>query len=170
MTRFYSEILGRHDRAAFTSGHDRIDGYFHRTVSQDVKRNYAACYVLVERESGHLAGFYTLSASQIPLTGIPPDMARKLPRYPTVPAVLIGWLARDLAFRGQDIGSLLLRDAMARVSGSAIGAYAVFADAIDDAAAAFYSKYQFTPLCSRPSTLFLPLSAGVERKGSSMDL
>lgn len=164
MTWFLSEALGKHDRAAFTSGHDRIDGYFRRTVSQDVKRNYAACTVLVERESGRLAGFYTLSASQIPLTNIPPDMARKLPRYPAVPAVLIGWLGRDLAFRGQDIGGLLLRDAMARVSGSAVGAYAVFADAIDDAAAAFYRRYQFTPLSSRPGTLFLPLSARAERK------
>lgn len=170
MTRFYSEVLGRHDRAAFTSGHDRIDGYFRRTVSQDVKRNYAACYVLVERDSGRLAGFYTLSASQIPLTDIPPEIARKLPRYPAVPAVLIGWLGRDLAFRGQDIGGLLLRDAVTRVSGSAIGGYAVFADAIDEAAAAFYRKYQFIPLSSRPGTLFLPLSGGVGRGDFPADL
>ena len=40
MTRFYSEALGKHDRVAFTSGHERIDRYFRQTVSQDVKRNY----------------------------------------------------------------------------------------------------------------------------------
>ncbi len=98
MSRFYSQALGARDRSAFASGNDKIDAYFRTVVGQDVKRNYAACYVLVETNSEKLAGFYTLSSSNIPLTEIPSDIARKLPRYPTVPAVLIGWLARDMAF------------------------------------------------------------------------
>lgn len=156
MTRFYSEVLGRRDRTAFTSGHERIDRYFQTAVSQDVKRNYAACYVLVERESDRLAGFYTLSASHIPLPDIPTEIGRKLPRYPNVPAALIGWLGRDLGFRGQDIGRLLLHDAIARVAASQIGVAALFADAIDDAAADFYRRHQFLSLVNRPNSLFLP--------------
>ncbi len=98
MTAFYSEALGKHDRSAFTSGNERIDAYFRQTVSQDVKRGYAACYVLVEKASTKLAGFYTLSSHSIPLTELAPDVVRKLPRYPSVPAVLIGWLGRDASF------------------------------------------------------------------------
>lgn len=158
MTRFISEALGNHDRSKFMSGNERIDGYFRTVVSQDVKRKYAACYVLVERQSGTLAGFYTLSATNIPLTEIPPELARKLPRYPTVPAVLIGWLGRDLGFRGQDVGPQLLRDAFVRVAASQIGVYALLADAIDEAATAFYRKHQFTAFVGRPSTLFLPMA------------
>lgn len=41
MTAFFSEALGKHERSAFTSGNERIDGYFRQTVSQDVKRGYA---------------------------------------------------------------------------------------------------------------------------------
>ena len=162
MTRFYSEALGKHDRTAFASGNDRIDGYFRNVVSQDVKRNYAHCYVLIERESGLLAGFYSLSATNIPLTEIPSELARKLPRYPTVPAVLIGWLGRDARFRGQEIGALLLRDAIVRVGASHIGAYALCADAIDEPAAAFYRQFLFTPFQSRPTSLFLPLVTAVK--------
>ena len=157
MKRFVSEALARHERADFCSGHDRIDRYFRETVSQDVKRSYAACYVLIERSSGKLAGFYTLSAHSIPLNDIAPELAKKLPRYPSVPVVLIGWMGRDLAFRGAGLGSMLLYDAISRVAQAPIGAYAICADAIDEDATVFYLKHQFQPLLSRPQTLFLPM-------------
>jgi ribosomal protein S18 acetylase RimI-like enzyme len=157
VTRFFSEALGKHDRTAFASGNERIDTYFRATVSQDVKRHYAQCYVLVERETNRLAGFYSLSATNIPLVEIPAELARKLPRYPTVPAALIGWLGRDLGFRGQEIGAMLLRDAVVRVAASNIGVYALCADAIDDAAVGFYLRLLFTPFGGRPKSLFLPL-------------
>jgi ribosomal protein S18 acetylase RimI-like enzyme len=162
VTRFYSEALGKHDRTAFASGNDRIDAYFRTVVSQDVKRNYAHCYVLVEKDTKRLAGFYSLSATDIPLTDMPSDLARKLPRYPSVPAVLIGWLGRDIGFRGQEVGAMLLRDAIVRVSASQIGVYALCADAIDEAAAAFYRRYLFTPFESRPRSLFLPLATALK--------
>ena len=57
MTRFVSEALAKHERAGFCSGHDRIDRYFGETVSQDMKRSYAACFALIERSSGKVVGF-----------------------------------------------------------------------------------------------------------------
>ena len=162
MTRFISEALSKHDRSGFVSGNEKIDLYFRNTVSQDVKRRYAACYVLVERENSRIAGFYTLSSSSIRLTEIPAELAKKLPRYPTVPAVLIGWLGRDANFRGQDIGARLLYDAILRVATSPIGAHAIFVDAIDEAAEEFYRKHQFVPFGSRPRTLFLPVVTALQ--------
>jgi ribosomal protein S18 acetylase RimI-like enzyme len=162
VTRFYSEALGKHDRTAFISGNDRIDSYFKNVVSQDVKRRYAGCYVLIERETSRLAGFYTVSATQFPLADVPADMARKLPRYPSVPAILIGWLGRDIRFRGQEVGGLLLRDAIVRLEATGFGAYALCADAIDEAAAAFYRRFQFTSFESRPMSLFLPLATALK--------
>lgn len=47
--RFVIEPLAKaHKRADFTSGNDRIDSYFRETVSQDVKRKYATCFVASE--------------------------------------------------------------------------------------------------------------------------
>lgn len=157
MTGFLSEALGRHDRSAFSSGNARIDAYFRQTVSQDVKRGYAACYVLVEKASGKLAGFYTLSSHSIPLSELAAALVPKLPRYPSVPSVLIGWLGGDLSFRGQQVGSMLLADAITRLAAAPIGIYAVCADAIDDAAAVFYREHQFQPFESRPNTFYLPM-------------
>ena len=161
MTGFYSEALGKNDRSAFSSGNERIDAYFQQTVSQDVKRGYAACYVLIEKASAKVAGFYTLSSHSIPLTELAPDVARKLPRYPSVPAVLIGWLGRDAGFRGQRIGSMLLADAITRLAAAPIGLHAMCADAIDGTAAAFYREHQFQPFVSRPNAFFLPMKTAL---------
>ena len=161
MTAFFSEALGKHDRSAFTSGNERIDGYFRQTISQDVKRSYAACYVLVEKASTKIAGFYTLSSHSIPLTDLPADITAKLPRYPSVPAVLIGWLGRDASFRGQQVGSMLLADAIKRLAAAPVGIHALCADAIDDAAAAFYREHQFQPFVSRPHNFYLPMKTAL---------
>jgi ribosomal protein S18 acetylase RimI-like enzyme len=155
---FYSQALAQQDRSAFSCGNDRIDSYFRFTVSQDVKRGYARCYVIVERDSEKLAGFYTLSSSSFPLTGVLSHIAKKLPRYPTVPAILIGGLGRDVGFRGQKIGEMLLDDALKRVALSPAGAYAMIADAIDDSTAAFYREHLFAPLLDSPNRLYLPLA------------
>lgn len=156
--RFSIERLSKdHDRTQFQCGSKKIDAYFRQTVSQDVKRNYATCFVAREIATGKVAGFYTLSSSNIPLVDIPPAMARKLPRYPTVPAVLIGWLARDLSFRGADLGPVLLFDAIRTVATAPLGAHALFAHAIDQKAAAFYEGFGFMPLTGKPLTFFLPI-------------
>lgn len=158
MSRFFSEALGRRDRSEFRSGNARIDQYFHRQVSQDIKRQYATCHVLVEAASDTIAGFYTLSAYTIPLMNLPDEIARRLPRYPTVPAVLIGWLGRDLRFRGQNIGAMLLADAFRRLKASPVGAYAICADAVDEGAAAFYREHQFLEFSSKPGSFYLPMA------------
>ena len=161
-TVLHRASIKAHDRSGFRCGIEKIDAYFRHTVSQDVKRNYATCFVAREIATGAVAGFYTLSSSNIPLVDVPVALARKLPRYPTVPAVLIGWLARDLKFRGVDLGSVLLFDALRTVASAPVGAYAVFADAIDRKAAAFYEGFGFIPLTGRPQTLFLPIATARE--------
>jgi hypothetical protein len=160
--RFAIEPLSKaHDRSGFACGNDRIDAYFRKTVSQDVERKYATCFVACELATGRVAGFYTLSSSSVPLTEVPEGLAKKLPRYPTVPAVLIGWLARHSDFQGCSLGGVLLFDAIKTVAAAQIGAHAIFADAIDDNAAGFYAAFGFMPLIERPRTLYLPVATGL---------
>lgn len=160
--RFAIEPLAKtHRRADFTCGNARIDSYFREVVSQDIKRHYATCFVAREVATNRVAGFYTLSASNVPLSEIPATLAMKLPRYPTVPAVLIGWLGRHRDFAGQGLGAALLFDAITTIATAPIGAHAVFADAIDDGAAAFYAAFGFIPLTRRPHTLYLPLATAL---------
>ena len=46
----------------------------------------AACYIVVDQTKDAIAGYHTLSAADIPLTELPPDLTKRLPRYPILPA------------------------------------------------------------------------------------
>lgn len=157
--RFSIEALTKaHQRKAFSCDNERIDRYFRETVTQDIKRRYATCFVAREIESDRVAGFYTLSSSGVPLMAVPETLASRLPRYPTVPAVLIGWLGRDRSYAGLGLGEALLFDAIKTVAQAPVGAHAIFADAINQQAAAFYAAFGFIPLTDRPNTLYLPVA------------
>ncbi len=160
--RFVIEQLGKkHRRADFSCGNDRIDNYFREVVSQDIRRRYATCFVSNEIATDRVAGFYTLSSSNVPLNEVPEPLAKQLPRYPSVPAVLIGWLGRHSDYAGQGLGGALLFDAIKTVATSSIGAHAIFADAIDGEAASFYAAFGFTPLIERPRRLYLPVATAL---------
>lgn len=155
---FRLEALADHDREGFACGEDALDRYFQTQVTQDIRRRLTNCFVAVERSTEMVAGFYTLAASGIPMVGLPPDLTKRLPRYPSLPAVRIGRLAVDGRFRGKGLGGALLMDAAARALPSAAAAYALLVDAKSDQAAAFYEHHAFQRLASQPRTLFLPLA------------
>ena len=160
--RFAIEPLAKaHKRGDFACGNERINSYFREVVSQDVKRKYATCFIAGEIATDRVAGYYTLSSSNVALNEVPEPLAKKLPRYPTVPAVLISWLARHNDYAGQGLGEALLFDAIKTVATAPIGAHAVFADAIDDKAAAFYAAFGFTPLVQRPRALYLSMATAL---------
>lgn len=147
----------RHNRTDFSSGVEPLDRYLQTRASQDSRRRIASCLVLVAAD-GSIAGYYTLSATSIALTDLPPALAKKLPRYPAVPATLMGRLAVDSRHRGRGLGELLLLDAFSRTLRSEIASYAFVVDAKDDAAQGFYERYGFRLLSSGGRRLSLPLA------------
>lgn len=146
-----------HNRTDFNSGSAPLDRYFQQQVTQDVRRRVAACFVALTVEE-HIAGYYTLAAASVLLTDLPSITGKKLPRYPTVPAVRMGRLAVDQGFKGLGLGGALLADALTRAANSEIAAYAMVVDAKDKKAADFYQHHGFIPLPNSPLTLFLPLA------------
>jgi ribosomal protein S18 acetylase RimI-like enzyme len=156
---FRFEALGDiHDRAAFRCGDEALDRYFQTQVAQDIRRRITNCFVVVEVATGHVAAYYTLSAASIPLVDLPPDETRRLPRYPTLPAVRIGRLAVDRRFQRRGLGELMLMNAVHRTIQDAAVAFALLVDAKSDLVAGFYRRYGFRPIAGKPSTLFLPLA------------
>jgi GNAT superfamily N-acetyltransferase len=152
------ELLGaQHDRAGFDCGNDALDRYFQSQVTQDARRRLASPFVMVMPD-GAIAGYYTLSSTAIRLHDLPEEVARRLPRYPLVPAILIGRLAIDRRYHGQGWGSFLLLDALNRCTTGQIAAFAIIVDAIDDAARAFYLHHSFLPLPDAPHRLFRRMS------------
>lgn len=154
-----------HDRAAFNSGSEPLDRYLREQVTQDIRRRVVACFVALA-DGQCIAGYYTLASASLLLTDLPDSTAKKLPRYPTVPAVRMGRLAVDQSFKGQGLGGALLADALYRATRAEIAAYALMVDAKDEAAAAFYLHHGFIMLPDSPLVLFLPLATALASRGS----
>jgi ribosomal protein S18 acetylase RimI-like enzyme len=119
--------------------------------------------VAVENVTGHIAAYYTLSAAGIPLVDLTPDETRRLPRYPTVPAVRIGRLAVDQRFQGRGLGAALLADASTGILRVDAAAFTLLVEARSNQAAAFYQRFGFRTLASQPRNTvpafgFLPLA------------
>jgi len=162
---FRAEQLAKyHRREDFSCGVEVLDRYLKQQANQDLRRDLAVPYVLVEVATGHIAGYYTLSSFGIDPTSLPEGEARRIGRYALIPAIIIGRLARDLRYRGQGIGELLLVDALRRcwVLSKQMGAWAVVVDAKDDAARQFYERYGFLRTIDDADRLFLPLKT-IER-------
>lgn len=152
------EILAaHHDRSAFASGSDALDRYFRNQAGQEARKNIAASFVLVLPD-GTIAGFYTLSSTSIMLPELPETMARKLPRYPLVPATLLGRLAVDRQHHGRGFGRFLLADALYRAAKNEIASFAVIVEAKDDQAKRFYERESFRPFPDQPLRLFLDMA------------
>lgn len=152
------EPLGeQHNRAAFSCGVEALDRYFRTQAGQESRRDVARVFVLRELGSEEVAGFYTLSAISIEPKGLPPTLIRRLPRYPTLPALLVGRLAVDQRYQGRGVGRALLMSALRRSLAirAQICAIGVIVDAKDDRARTFYEQYGFQRFQSDPHRLIL---------------
>ena len=156
--RFRVDVLAAgHARDGFDCGVEALDRYLAQQATQDARRRASACYVAIEINSGRLAGYYTLAAGGVPLTDLPDAMAKRLPRYPSVPVARVGRLAVDRAFHGQKLGGALLADAAVRAFRSEVAVFALEVDATDDAAVAFYRHHGFERFGTQARQLIVPL-------------
>lgn len=150
-------LAEHHQRDAFCCGTSELDHYFRRQIGQDKRKKIAAPFVLITKDTGEIAGYYTLSATAINLGEMPKEISSKLPKYPLVPATLIGRLAVDLKHQGKKLGGYLLMDALYRCIRSEIASFAVVVDAKNEQAHVFYEKFGFIAFPDHPQRLFLPV-------------
>lgn len=155
-------LTSSHARANFSCGTPALDRYFRELVSQDVKRRVSNCFVALD-SAGSVAAYYTLAATSLPLTELPAEEAKRLPRYPLLPAGLIGRLAVDQRFRGQGLGSALVVDAIMRAMRAEPVIFALVVDAKDDVAVGFYRHLGFRRFASQPMRLFMPIAEAARR-------
>jgi len=161
LSKYVIEYLDtKHDKTLFSCGVAALDQYLKTQASQDIKKNVAMTYVLTQRDIEQILGFYTISSIGIFPGELPDDVAKKLPRYPVLPGILLGRLAVDEGYRGNKIGTFLLLDALKRslTVSYQIGIVAVIVDAKDEVAVDFYKHFGFISLPENNHRLFLPLS------------
>ncbi|HME08531.1 MAG TPA: GNAT family N-acetyltransferase [Bryobacteraceae bacterium] len=155
---FSFESLADHDRIPFTCGITELDNYLHQQAGQDAKRKVAAPFVMVD-ETRQIVGYYTLSAYGVRSTELPPQVAKKLPKYPLIPATLLGRLAVSREHQGQKLGRLLLMDALYRSwkNTTQVASAGVVAEALDNSAREFYLHHEFIPLLAHSRKLFIAM-------------
>lgn len=157
--RIVIEPLSRtHDRSTFSCGVAALDRYFREQVTQDIRRRVTNCFVAVALPNKTIVGYYTFAAAGIPTLDLPQEETKRLPRYPLLPAGLIGRLAVDQQFRNRGLGSALLADAAARAMRADPAIFALLVEAKDENALAFYRAHGFSSFASRPMSLFLALA------------
>lgn len=154
-------LSSTHDRSQFVSGSAPLDRYLREQVSQDIKRRIATCFVAVDIQTLDIAGFCTLTATSVALDALSPELVRKLPRYPVVPAALLGRLAVAVKAQGKGLGAALLADALLRVVRVEMGIYAMLVDAKDEAVQRFYEKHGFTLLAGEARRMVLPIATAL---------
>lgn len=161
MTPFVTEALSReHDRSAFRSGVDALDRYLRELALQDMRRRVAGCFVALN-DARAIAGLYTLAATGVAVDALPPDLTKRLPRYPLVPAVLVGRLAVAVEYQGRGLGRALIFDAAIRTDRLGIGAFAIIVDAKDDGALEFYRANGFALIPGESRRLFVPVATAL---------
>lgn len=154
----FEPLTKQHDRAGFRCASAPLNIYLQQIARKDSERHVAAVFVMVDVAAPvAIVGYYTLSSFTVDVAELPEAMQKKLPRYPRLPATLLGRLARDERF--PRTGSLLLMDALARACQKAaeIASLAVVADAKDEAALTFYRKFGFAQLGVDPNRVFLSM-------------
>jgi GNAT superfamily N-acetyltransferase len=155
---YFFEPLADHDRTTFDCGLADLNDYFRRQAGQDAKRKVAAPFVMLD-SNRRIAGYYTLSAYGIRIADLPLAVAKKLPKYPQIPATLLGRLAVSREHQGQKLGRLLLMDALYRSwkNTEEVASVGVIAEAIDETAVQFYLHHEFIPLVEHPRKLFIAM-------------
>jgi hypothetical protein len=156
-----SPLGKQHDRKPFDCGEPSLNQYLNRYASQDIRRRVNRVFVSSPPDAPRqVIGYYSLSAGGLDAADLPEEFRRRLPRYP-VPVVLLGRLAVAISHQGKRFGSILLADALQRITQATqvMAVYAVVVAALNDGAAEFCQQFGFIPLPSQPLKLFLPIES-----------
>ncbi len=147
-----------HERADFSCGYSSLDDFLRKYAGQYGRRKLGTTYVAVAVGQTRVLGYYTLAPSHFQFANAPAELLKGLPKHP-VPSRLLARLAVTDQERGKGLGKYLLLDAFERclrVAGE-VAFRAIEVEAIDDVAAAFYTKYGFLPFPTDPHHLAIAI-------------
>lgn len=164
--RFVIEPLGeQHNRAAFRCSDHQITNYLRRHALANLQIRIANAWVIRDRDTDLIVGFYTLSTASADYSAIPEEFSANLPRYP-VPVVLLGRMGVDRRYERQGFGRRLIIDALHRVYHQEV--MAVYGMVVDpkEGVRNFYTQFGFVPLTDHPRRLFLHLETFMDSRSA----
>lgn len=153
-----------HDLSQFSCDKPSLDNWLRTRALSNQKKGFTA--VMLVHVAGRVVGYYGLAPTAV-IPGNMPRAIRTGQSPDPLPCLLLGQLATDVAWRGQGIGTGLLKHALQRcVQGATlIGGRALIVNAVDDEAAEFWLRHGFLPSKDDPMVLarsILDIAASLE--------
>lgn len=158
-----------HDLSQFSCGKVSLDNWLRTRALSNQKKGFTA--VMVVHVAGRVVGYYGLAPTAVVPARLPRSIRTGQSPDP-LPCLLLGQLATDAEWRGQGIGTGLLKHALQRcVEGATlIGGRALIVNAVDDEAAEFWRRRGFLPSKDDPMVLarsILDIAASLEASNTS---
>ena len=146
-----------HDTQTFDCGDPGLNDWLRKRAKKAENAGSARTYVVCTSDN-LVIGYCSLAAGAINHADVPGRVKRNMPD--PVPVILLGRLAVDNNFKGQGIGSGLLKDALQRAVTAAetIGARAVLVHALNEIARTFYHKHGLYESPTNELTLMVTIS------------
>ena len=112
---------------------------------------------MIERATGAVVGFYTLSNFTVVATKLPTKLGKGMPNSIPLSAYLIGHLGVDRRYQGHGFGEALLFDALKRADRLTrdSASRGVVVPALHERAAAWYQRVGFEPFPAHPLRLVM---------------
>jgi hypothetical protein len=150
-----------HDLSKFDCGQPSLNEWLRNHALTSEGRT-ARTYVICENKVT-VIGYYCIATGSVERGALPGKLKRVQGLPNQIPVAILGRLARDVRYRGSNLGADMLRDAISRIvaASETIGIRCILVHALDEKSFAFYKNYQFmeAPVGSR--TLYLPIETAI---------
>jgi GNAT superfamily N-acetyltransferase len=153
------------DWQSFDCGRDSLNIWFRRHAWNNQKIDVSRISVMRDAQTGAVAGYVSLSATNIERAFLP--KARQRNRPDPVPTILLGLLAVDRRYQGQGCARSLMFFALTtavRISKD-LGCFCVLTHPLDEGVQAFYANFGFENLPGDPDTSMAVRLIDLERNG-----
>lgn len=156
----FEDLNADHDVGSFDCKKPDFVTFLQNNARRNDKKGLGHTVVAVRSSDRAVKGYYTLCGSVLLRENLP-EAELGLPRYPSIPGVLLAKLAVHKDYGGHKLGSRLVMSAMADAveASKKVGWRFFMIDAYDDDALAFYDhlKLGLMPVPKIERRLYLPI-------------
>jgi GNAT superfamily N-acetyltransferase len=149
-------LAAAHDVPAFDCGEPALNDWLIKRALANEESGASRTYVVCA--GGRVAGYYALASGGVAVARAAGRVKGNMPD--PVPVMIIARLARDLAWKGRDLGPSLLRDAIVRTLQAAeiAGIRAILVDAVSEHVKRFYERHGFRVSPIDPMVLMITVA------------
>ncbi|MBW3540830.1 MAG: GNAT family N-acetyltransferase [Planctomycetes bacterium] len=151
----WERLRREHRRKDFRCGEAAVDDWLRARAWQHQRKHLSTTTVLLDSGT-RIAGYFTLATGQVDFADLPREYVKDLPRR-LLPVAVLAWLGVSVEHQHQGFGRILLARALRDCydAGATFPFIAVILDCLNDAAKAFYQRWEFCELPGNPYRLFL---------------